>query len=323
MAPGGSTVLVTGGAGFIGSHLVEALLEQGRSVRVLDNLSSGRLANLAFVRGLPAGRFELIQADLENDAARRRAVHGVETVFHHAALPSVQRSVEEPLASHQVNATGTLSLLQDARQAGVRRVVYASSSSVYGDSAELPKREDMVPDPCSPYAAAKLNGEHYCRIFHRLYGMDCVALRYFNVYGPRQDPASDYAAVIPRFVAAVRRNETPVIYGDGYQSRDFSFISDVVQANLKAATADDAPGEVLNVAGGRQSSLLDLLGILEGIAGRRVEARFEAPRAGDVRHSLAGIDRARKVLGWEPRVGLEDGLRRTMDSVPLEESHAT
>jgi nucleoside-diphosphate-sugar epimerase len=317
------TYLVTGGAGFIGSHLVERLLAGGASVRVLDNLSTGRPSILAFARGLPARRFELIEADLEDQGALRRALPGVEGVFHQAALPSVPRSVRDPLESHRVNATGTLALLLAARAAGVRRVVYASSSSIYGDGPELPKVETMAPRPLSPYAAGKLQGEHYCRIFHHLDGMQTVALRYFNVFGPRQDPASEYAAVIPRFLSALLRGERPVIYGDGRQSRDFTFVSDVVEANLLALGAGEpAHGRALNVAAGRRVTLLELLDLLGGIVGRPVEPRFEPPRPGDVRHSQADASEARRLLGWQARVGMEEGLRRTAEAWEKEASGA-
>ena len=319
-----SRVLVTGGAGFIGSHLVEGLLSEGFAVRVLDNLSTGQRSNLSFVRGLPTEQFELFQADLEDDDARARAVAGVGTIFHLAALPSVARSVAEPLESHLVNATGTLALLVDAQEAGVERVVYASSSSVYGESAVLPKKEEMRPDPCSPYAVAKLTGEYYCSIFDRTYEMACVALRYFNVFGPRQRPDSDYAAVIPRFLQALTAGEPPVIYGDGLQTRDFTFVGDIVAANLRAMRAPrEACGNAYNVACGREVSLLGLLEILQGILGSSVSPRFEAARAGDVRHSVADASRARTGLEWTPAVTLEEGLRRTLRGFAQERSHAT
>ncbi len=323
MPEGKGTALVTGGAGFIGSHLVERLLERGHAVRVLDNLSSGRRANLSFTEGLPAGQFELVQADLQDGEARRRAVRGADTVFHLAALASVPRSVRDPLESQEVNATGTLALLNDAREAGVRRVVYASSSSVYGESPELPKHEEMTPDPRSPYAISKLTGELYCKIFHDLYATGCVALRYFNVFGPRQDPASEYAAVIPRFITALTRGEAPVIYGDGEQTRDFTYVSDVVDANLLAAAAGEAAvGRVFNIAGGLQISGLQLLEALNRLMGSSIEPRFEEARAGDVRHSVAAAERARSELGWQVEIPLEEGLSRTLASFTGESPHA-
>jgi UDP-glucose 4-epimerase len=309
--------LVTGGAGFIGSHLVERLIGEGFGVRALDNLSTGRRENLSFAEGLPAERFELIEADLTEEAALARAMRGAEVVFHEAALPSVPRSVRDPLESHRVNITGTLRVLLAARDAGVRRVVYASSSSIYGDGPELPKVETLAPQPLSPYAVGKLAGEHYGRACHRVYGLGFVALRYFNVFGPRQDPRSEYAAVIPRFLAAIRAGRPPVVYGDGLQSRDFTFVSDVVEANLCALRAPDAAcGRSFNVAAGRRTSLLDLLRMLGEIAGRPVEPRFEAARPGDVKHSQADSSLAAAVLGWRARVTMEAGLSRTAASRP-------
>ena len=300
--------LVTGGAGFIGSHLVDALVAAGHEVRVLDNLSTGSAANLAAVRH----RIEFVQGDITDLGVVREATRGVEVVFHQAALPSVARSVADPLASHEVNATGTLRLLQAARQSGVRRFVYASSSSVYGDTPALPKREDLATNPLSPYAVSKLAGEHYCRVFTRLFGLETVSLRYFNVFGPRQDPTSEYAAVVPKFIAAMSRGEAPEIHGDGTQSRDFTYVANVVDANLRAAYAPGVGGEVLNVACGRRASLLDLVATLNDILGTTIEARFGEPRPGDVKHSLADISRARSLLAYEPRVQLEEGLARAV-----------
>ena len=323
MAGRGAPYLVTGGAGFIGSHLVEHLLGEGHPVRVLDNLLTGRESNLSFTRNLSGDRFEFIRGDVADPEARQRALRGVGTVFHQAAIPSVPRSVRDPRASHDVNATGTLALLVDARDAGVERLVYASSSSVYGESAVLPKVETMAPDPRSPYAVSKLAGELYCRVFPALYGVNCVALRYFNVFGPRQDPGSEYAAVVPRFGTAMLRGESPIVFGDGEQTRDFTFISDVVAANMKAASAGpEAWGRAFNVAGGRRISLLDLLRFLGQIHGEEVTPRFESPRPGDVRHSHADISAASEALGWAPAVSLEEGLRRTMESLSEGVSHA-
>jgi UDP-glucose 4-epimerase len=300
--------LVTGGGGFIGSNIVRALLERGATVRVLDSFATGRRTNFEEL----ADRVELVEADLRDDAAIQRAVRGVEVVFHQGALPSVARSVSDPLTSHEVNATGTLRLLIAAREAGVRRVVYASSSSVYGDTPVLPKSEDLPTAPLSPYAVSKLAGEQYCRVFARLHGLETVCLRYFNVFGPRQDPASPYAAVIPKFIAAMTRGEAPLIHGDGTQSRDFSYIANVVQANLLAAEAPGVGGEVFNVACGERFSLLDLVAALNRILGTRVEPRFGPPRPGDVKHSLADISRAERLLGYRPGVRFEDGLARTV-----------
>jgi nucleoside-diphosphate-sugar epimerase len=303
-----ATYLVTGAAGFIGSNLVRALLERGGTVRAIDSLATGRRLNLIDI----AGQMELIEADLRDAETVSRAMEGVEVVFHQAALPSVARSVADPLASHEVNATGTLRLLQAARQSGVRRFVYASSSSVYGDTPVLPKTEDLPTNPLSPYAVSKLAGEHYCRVFTHLFDLETVSLRYFNVFGPRQDPASDYAAVVPKFIAAMSRGESPEIHGDGTQSRDFTYVANVVEANLRAADAPGVGGQVFNVACGRRASLLDLLAALNDVLGTEIEARFGEPRPGDVRHSLADIARARRLLGYEPIVQLEEGLARAV-----------
>ena len=303
-----TTYLVTGGAGFIGSNIVHELLRRGARVRVLDNFSTGRRENLA---GL-AGAIELIEGDATDPETARRAAEGVDFVLHQAALPSVPRSVADPLASHAANATATLTLLAAAREAGVKRFVYAGSSSAYGDTPTLPKREAMPPRPLSPYAAGKLAGEHYCQAFWTCYGLETVALRYFNVFGPRQDPASQYAAVIPRFIACLVEGEQPVIYGDGEQSRDFTFVSNVVEANLLACDAPGAPGQVFNVACGERTSLNALLAMLARILGIPAEPRREPPRPGDVKHSQADISRAHEVLGYHPRVSVEEGLRSTV-----------
>jgi nucleoside-diphosphate-sugar epimerase len=312
----GTRYLVTGGAGFIGSNIVEALLRRGERVVVFDDFSTGRRDNLAAaVRGRPAGapEPEVVDGDIRDAAAVTRAMRGVTHVLHQAALPSVQRSVEDPLSSHEVNATGTLRLLLAARDAGVRRFVYASSSSVYGDTPTLPKIETMTPSPQSPYAVSKLAGEHYCRNFHALYGLETVALRYFNIFGPRQDPSSQYAAVIPNFVRAAAGGAAPTVYGDGLQSRDFTYIDNAVQANLLACEAPAAAaGGAYNVGCGESATLLDLLRLLGGIAGAPVRPVHAPPRAGDVRHSLASIEAARAALGYAPDVGLEEGLRRTV-----------
>jgi UDP-N-acetylglucosamine/UDP-N-acetyl-alpha-D-glucosaminouronate 4-epimerase len=303
------TYLVTGGAGFIGSNLVRALLERGGQVRVLDDLSTGRAANLADLRD----QLELIEADLRDQWVVKRALQGVEAVFHQGALPSVARSVADPLASHEVNASGTLGLLLAASEAGVRRFVFASSSSVYGDTPTLPKSEDLPTDPLSPYAVSKLAAERYCRVFHRLYGLETVCLRYFNVFGPRQDPASEYSAVIPKFITTMLRGESPVVHGDGSQSRDFSYIANVVQANLLAAEAPGVGGEVFNIACGERASLLDLVAGLNQILGTSIEPTFTAARPGDVKHSLADISRAERLLGYQPLVRFQQGLALTVD----------
>jgi UDP-N-acetylglucosamine/UDP-N-acetyl-alpha-D-glucosaminouronate 4-epimerase len=301
--------LVTGGAGFIGSNLVAALVARGDEVRVIDNFVTGRRENLDPV----AGKFDFLEGSVEDPGRVESAMEGVQYVLHQAALPSVQRSVESPLASHASNLTGTLVLLEAARRAGVRRFVYASSSSVYGDSPRLPKDESLPVDPLSPYAVGKLGGELYCRVFYRLHGLETVALRYFNVFGPGQSPDSLYAAVIPRFITALKAGEPPVIYGDGHQSRDFTYIDNVVQANLASCVAgSEAAGEAFNIALGERVTLLELLGQMSSLLGRRVQPRFEPGRKGDVRDSLADIAKARRLIGYRPEVSLEEGLKRTL-----------
>jgi len=302
--------LVTGGAGFIGSHLVDRLLRDGWRVRVLDDFSSGRAANLA-----AAGEaVELLRGDVCDEVLLARAVRGADVVFHQAAIASVPRSLADPLRTHEVNATGTLRVLEAARRAAVRRVVFAASSAPYGDAPELPKREDMPPRPLSPYALQKWVAESYCGLYAALYGTEAVALRYFNVFGPRQDPRSEYAAVIPRFVTACLRGESPVVYGDGEQTRDFCFVDDAVEANVRAAEAPGAAGAAVNVAGGRRVSLNEILALLGELTGRVLRPRYEPARAGDVRDSVADLSRARALLSFEPAVDLREGLRRTIES---------
>ncbi len=300
--------LVTGGAGFIGSSIARALVGRGDRVRVLDNFSSGRRQNL---EGLP--QVEVVEGDILDPVCLARAVDGASVIFHEAAIPSVPRSVADPMPTNEVNVTGTLRVLQAARHAGVRRVVYAASSSAYGDTPTLPKVETMPALPQSPYAVAKLAGELYCRTFYRVYGLETVALRYFNVFGPRQDPESQYAAVVPRFITAALGRRPAVIYGDGQQSRDFCFIENVVSANLLAADAPDAPGQVFNIACGQAVSLNDVLDQLQEILGHAIERIHEPTRAGDVRHSLADISSAKAVLKYEPAVTFAAGLRKTLD----------
>jgi nucleoside-diphosphate-sugar epimerase len=301
--------LVTGGAGFIGSNIVELMLEKGKRVRVLDNFSTGRRENLdGFVEDI-----ELIEGDILDIPTVTRAAAGCSCIVHQAALPSVVRSVEDPLSSHQVNVDGTLNVLLAARGGGVRRVVYASSSSVYGDSPTLPKRADMIPRPLSPYAVGKLAGDYYCTVFSRLYGLSCISLRYFNVFGPKQDPSSQYAAVIPNFFGAICRGEEAVIDGDGNQSRDFTFVRNVAEANLLACEAALPGAEVMNVACGESTSINELFRLIQEVLGVSTAPRHGAPRPGDVRHSLADITRAREKLGFTPPVGLGEGLRRTAE----------
>jgi UDP-N-acetylglucosamine 4-epimerase len=303
--------LVTGGAGFIGSNLVRELIARGEQVRVLDNFATGRRDNLRSV----AGRIEVVEGRVENPGTVATAMQGIDYVLHQAALPSVQRSVEAPVESHAANLTGTLVLLQAAAEAGLRRFVYASSSSVYGDSPTLPKVETMPTDPLSPYAVGKLGGELYCKVFHRLHGLETVALRYFNVFGPGQSPDSQYAAVVPRFIAALKSGRQPVVFGDGLQSRDFTYIDNVVQANLSACSAGkEAAGEAFNIATGQAVTLLDLLKRMGELLGCSVDPRFEPARKGDVRASLADVRKAERLLGYRPRVSLDEGLKRTSES---------
>ncbi len=301
--------LVTGGAGFIGSHIVDALVGRGESVRVLDNFSSGRRENL--VHNLD--RIQLIEGDLTDLDTVRHAVSGVDYVLHLGAISSVPRSVADPLAAHTVNATGTLHVLMAAREAGVRRVVYSSSSAVYGNDPALPKHEDMLPQPLSPYAVSKLAAEHYCTAFHQVFGLPTVSLRYFNVFGPRQDPTSEYAAVIPKFIIAMLRGQSPAIYGDGLQSRDFIYVANVVTANLLACESERAVGQVMNIASGERVTLRDLVVDLNTILETHAQPRFEAARPGDVRHSQADISRVRSVLGLAEISDFNQGLRKTVD----------
>ncbi|MBM3333488.1 SDR family oxidoreductase [Candidatus Sumerlaeota bacterium] len=302
--------LVTGGAGFIGSNLVEALLDRGESVRVVDNFSTGKRENIeAFV-----GRTELIEGSLIEMEICRRAVEDIDFILHEAALPSVERSVADPVASNDANVSATVRLLTAAKQARVRRFVYAASSSAYGDIEAPVKSEDIAPQPKSPYAAAKLAGEYYCKVFHEVYGLETIALRYFNIFGPNQDPSSPYSAVIPIFITAALDGRRPTIFGDGRQSRDFTYVANVVQANLLACqAADRAAGEVINVACGERIDLLGVLDAIGHIIGRRTEPQFEAPRPGDVRHSLADLTKASELLGYRPIVPFAKGLELTIE----------
>ena len=300
--------LVTGGAGFIGSHLAAGLLDRGHDVRILDNFATGRRSNVAAI----GGEVELVEGDIQSYERAITAVRGCEVVFHQAALPSVPRSIQDPLTSNATNVIGTINVLLAARDEGVRRVVCASSSSVYGANPGLPKHEDMATLPISPYATAKLAGEGYCRSFGIGYGLDTVALRYFNVFGPRQDPTSQYAAVIPNFITALLAARAPTIYGDGEQSRDFTHVANVVQANLLAMDAEGVSGRVYNIAWGEEITLNQLVGELQGLIGTDVGPVYEPARPGDVKHSLADIGRARDELGYEPLVDLREGLRQTI-----------
>jgi UDP-glucose 4-epimerase len=301
--------LVTGGAGFIGSHLAHALLDRGEAVRVADDLSTGRQANLDVL----GGRAEVLAGDLADLGFAREAVAGIDLVLHQAAIPSVPRSVADPITCHRANVDATLALLVAARDAGVRRVVYAASSSAYGDAPELPKRETMTPRPLSPYALQKLVGEQYMQLFTQLYGLDTVSIRYFNVFGPRQDPSSPYSGVIALFVTRLLAGLPPIITGDGGQTRDFTYVDNVVNGVLRAASAPDAAGQVINVATGRQVSINQLVSSLQQLLGTSIAPEHAAARPGDVRDSLADISLARRILGYEPTVGFEEGLRRTVD----------
>ena len=300
--------LVTGGAGFIGSHIAHRLVSQGAEVTIFDNFSTGSERNLDDL----SSNCTILEGDLCEFPLVKDAVEGMEVVFHQAALPSVPRSIEDPLSSHAANVGGTLNLLRACQLGGVRRVVYASSSSVYGDLERLPKVESQPPAPISPYAADKLSGEYYCSVFHRVYGLETVTLRYFNVFGPGQSPNSSYAAVIPRFIQALLQNESPTIYGDGKQSRDFTYVDNVVDANLLAAVSPEAKGEIMNLACGEATTLLELLKILQQLTGHSIAPTMAEPRSGDVRHSRADITKAQQILNYAPKVSLADGLERTV-----------
>jgi UDP-glucose 4-epimerase len=304
-------VLVTGGAGFIGSNLTEALLQKGHGVRVLDDFSTGKKQNLVFEKAYPS--LEIVEGDIRDLPTCQKAVQGMEYVFHQGALPSVQRSVEDPESSNAVNVGGTLNILLSARDHGVKRVMYAASSSVYGDTPTLPKHEEMPPNPLSPYALQKHVGEHYCRLFYQLYGLETISLRYFNIFGPKQDPNSLYSAVIPKFIDALLEGRPPIIYGDGEQSRDFTYIENVVQANLLAMSADQLHGEAVNIACGQRISLNQLWSALKEILGSKQDPIYQEPRKGDVKHSLADIRKAKELIQYGPKVGIEMGLRKTVD----------
>ena len=300
--------LVTGGAGFIGSHLVEALVRRGDRVRVLDNFLTGKPENLAALEG----RIEIVDGDIRDWDVMRQACREIEVVFHEAAVPSVPRSVNEPQLNHEINVNGTFNVLMAARDAGVRRVVYAASSSAYGEVGTDAKLEEQLPSPLSPYAVAKLVGEYYCQVFTRVYGLETVALRYFNVFGPRQDPSSPYSGVISKFVTSLLAGKEPVIYGDGEQSRDFTYVANVVEANLRAAESRAAVGEVINVGMQQRTTLNHLLAELQRVIGTELTPQYELPRPGDIRHSLADLTKAHKLLGYQPAIDLAEGLRLTV-----------
>jgi len=301
--------LVTGGAGFIGSNIVEELLRRGERVRVLDNFSTGKRENLISFHD----KIEVIEGDVRSYHIVRDAVDGMDVILHEAALPSVPRSIRDPITTNEVNVGGTLNILDAAKDAKVKRVVFASSSSIYGDTPELPKHEGISPNPLSPYAVSKLAGEKYCSVFSRVYGLETVALRYFNVFGPRQDPASQYSAVIPRFITAILNNERPVIYGDGEQSRDFTFIANVIEANILAATKENVSGITVNCACHGRISLNELVQKIDDILGKNIAPLYKEERPGDVKHSFANIDMAHAKLGYEPIVSFKDGLQISIE----------
>ena len=303
-------ILVTGGAGFIGSNLADELIRRGARVKIIDNLLTGYHENLDEING----DFEFIEGDVADGEVIGRAVEGIDFIFHEAALPSVPRSVADPLETHNACVNGTFNVLTAARDAGVKRVIYAASSSAYGDQESLPKVETMAPEPMSPYAAAKLTGEYYCRVFTAVYGLETYSLRYFNVFGPRQDPSSQYSGVISRFIDAFMKHGSPVIFGDGQQSRDFTYIANVVDANMRALDAKDGVGQVMNVANGERVSLLELVDVMKGVTGRTdVTVDFQPERKGDVKHSQADNQRAKEWLGYTKLIGLEEGIKRTID----------
>lgn len=305
----GKRFAVTGGAGFIGSNIVIELVKNDNEVVVIDNLLTGNFNNLFGVMD----QIRFVEGDIQDLDLLKREFIDIDYVLHQAALPSVPRSVDDPIASNQNNVDGTLNVLVAARDEGVKRVVYASSSSAYGNSPSLPKKEDMKPDPLSPYAITKLVGEQYCKVFYELYGLETVSLRYFNVFGPHQDPNSHYAAVIPKFITAMLNDESPVIFGDGEQSRDFTYIQNNVDANLLACEVAGAAGKMFNIACGERISLNELVAMLKKILGKKIEPVYKEPRPGDVKHSLADITLAREILGYKPRYGFEDGLKKTVE----------
>ena len=302
-------VLITGGAGFIGSNIAAELLRKGHDIRILDNFSSGKRENLKdFEKDI-----ELIEGDIRSYHIVQEAVEGIEVVLHQAALPSVPRSIKDPITSNEVNVSGTLNILEASVGAKVRRVVYASSSSVYGDNPDLPKHEGMIPNPLSPYAVSKLSGERYCNVFSRIYGLETIALRYFNVFGPNQDPSSQYSAVIPKFIKAMLNNEQPVIFGDGEQSRDFTYISNIVEANMLAATAACDSGLAMNCACNDRITLNELVRNLNFILNKKIAPKYEPPRAGDIKHSFADIHLAENMINYKPEIDFDTGLKMTVE----------
>ncbi len=302
--------LVTGGAGFIGSNIVGELLKRNYEVKVLDNFSTGKRENLSDY----GNNIELIEGDIRSYHIVKDAVQGVDVILHEAALPSVPRSINDPITSNEVNVTGTLNILEAARKNDVKKIVFASSSSVYGDNPKLPKDESMIPNPLSPYAVSKLSGEKYCNVFTRIYGLKTIALRYFNVFGPRQDPNSQYSAVIPKFITAIMKNESPVIFGDGEQSRDFTFVRNVIEGNILAATTDCEAGIAMNCACHGRITLNELVAMINEILGKDIKPIYKEPRAGDIKHSFADIQLAEKNLNYIPLVNFKEGLKITIES---------
>ncbi len=300
--------LITGGAGFIGSNIARELVRRGHRVRILDNFSTGNRENLREIED----KIEIMEGDLRNYHNVREAVEGMDFVLHQGALPSVPRSISDPIASDAVNVGGTLNVLHAAKAARVKRVVFASSSSIYGDNPTLPKQEDMPPNPLSPYAVSKLAGEKYCQVFAGIYGLHTVCLRYFNVFGPRQNPDSQYSAVIPKFIKAILHDQSPVIYGDGEQSRDFTYIQNTIEVNIRATEADCPPGVVMNAAVHQRTTLNELVAMINKILGKNIQPVYTEPRPGDIKHSFADITRLKETLGYQPSVLFEEGLRRTI-----------
>lgn len=302
-------ILVTGGGGFIGSNIAEELLKKGSHVKVLDNFSTGKKENLKDFKK----HVELIEGDIRNYNIVEKAVKGIDVILHEAALPSVPRSIADPITTNEVNIGGTLNILNAAKENGIKRVVFASSSSIYGDTPELPKHEGMIPTPLSPYAVSKLTGEKYCSVFSKIYGLETVALRYFNVFGPRQDPSSQYSAVIPKFIKAMLKDEQPTVYGDGEQSRDFTYIANVVDANILAATREYEPGLAMNCACHDQITLNQLVDELNKLLGKKIIPKYIDPQPGDIKHSFADIEKIKAVLNFSPIVDFEEGLKRTIE----------